>query len=62
MLPRGREHRLGLRSFGVPIYARDGSVRVGLSMSYRLLDRPDEAVMLNELRATAAALGRSLAD
>jgi IclR family pca regulon transcriptional regulator len=57
-----QELRLGLRSFGVPILGRDGRVRAGLSMSYGLLDQPEEAVLLRELRATAEAIGRSLAD
>jgi IclR family pca regulon transcriptional regulator len=55
-----QELRLGLRSFGVPIVGRDGRVRAGLSMSYGLLDQPDEGVMLRELRATTETIGRSL--
>jgi len=56
-----QELRLGLRSFGVPIIGRDGRMRAALSMSYGLMDKPDEATMRGALAAAAERIGQAVA-
>ncbi|SFK54125.1 IclR family transcriptional regulator domain-containing protein [Falsiroseomonas stagni] len=56
-----QELRLGLRSLGVPIIGRDGRIRAGLSTSFGLMDKPDEAAMRAALATAAAQIGQAVA-
>jgi DNA-binding IclR family transcriptional regulator len=47
--------------FGVPIIGRDGRMRAALSMSYGLMDKPDEATMRGALAAAAERIGQAVA-